>query len=158
MGKKRYLIEQVEEEDDCKLKEASPEPKAEPVETPAAEAPEKPKVLSEEVQEGDNVSEILKQILAKLNDFDARIAGLEKTKEEVPLTEEVKAEEPVVPEEVKKPMEEAVEEDEKKAVEPMVEKINRRRTIIDSQRTESVFEGINSFKEAISNYAKGVRE
>ena len=157
MGKKRYLIEQVEEEDDCKLKEASPEPKAEPVETPAAEAPEKPKVLSEEVQEGDNVSEILKQILAKLNDFDARIAGLEKTKEEVPLTEEVKAEEPVVPEK-KKPIEEAVEEDEKKAVEPMVEKINRRRTIIDSQRTESVFEGINSFKEAISNYAKGVRK
>ena len=158
MGKKRYLIEQVEEEDDCKLKEASTEPKAEPVETPAAEAPEKPKVLSEEVQEGDNVSEILKQILAKLNDFDARIAGLEKTKEEVPLTEEVKAEEPVVPEEAKKPIEEAVEKDEKKAVEPMVEKINRRRTIIDSQRTESVFEGINSFKEAISNYAKGVRE
>ena len=157
MGKKRYLIEQIEEEDESKLKEASPEPKAEPVETPTAEAPEKPKVLSEEVQEGDNVSEILKQILAKLNDFDARIAGLEKTKEEVPLTEEVKAEEPAVPEEEKKPIEEAVEEDEKKE-EPIMEKINRRRTIIDSQRTESVFDEINSFKEAISNYAKGVRQ
>jgi len=166
MGKRKYYVEQVDEEDESKkapMKEQAEENKGgilakdlDPAVASKAEQPEelKTEVLKEEAPAVD--SDMLSQVLSAINDLKAEIASMkaEKTVEAEPMTEEVKEEpKPEVP----KVEEEAVKDkEEEKPVEVMTEKIGKRRTVVDSNIRE-VFDSRNAFQEAMKSYANNVK-